>query len=205
MKLSQRIGKYTASLRQAVAGMPQSGTWRYTNSSPFPEQTAFFKATIKMTTAFYTHTDCLRHEMGDWHPEAPVRLQAIEDQLIASRIDQFLERREAPLASLEDIGRVHTGSAINRMLLQHANDLNLPLKLRIQVTSYDALCLMVDSGLGVALLPAAVASHHAKNLAIRVITLNETWARRELRICVRAYDALPVAAKLLVSHLRRDA
>jgi len=104
-----------------------------------------------------------------------------------------------------DFVGLHTGSAINRMLLQHANDLNLPLKLRIQVTSYDALCLMVDSGLGVALLPAAVASHHAKNLAIRIITLNETWARRELRICVRAYEALPVAAKLLVSHLRRDA
>lgn len=81
--------------------------------SPFPEQTAFFIATIKMTTAFYTHTDCLRHEMGDWHPEAPVRLQAIEDQLIASRIDQFLERREAPLAGLDDIGRVHTSGAIS--------------------------------------------------------------------------------------------
>jgi DNA-binding transcriptional LysR family regulator len=98
---------------------------------------------------------------------------------------------------------LHTGSAINRLLLQHANDLNLPLKLRIQVTSYDALCLMVDSGLGIALLPHAVARHHAKNLDIRIITLNESWARRELRICVRSYDALPVAAKLLVSHLRR--
>ena len=36
-----------------------------------------------MTTAFYTHADCQRHEMGDWHPETPLRLQAIEDQLIA--------------------------------------------------------------------------------------------------------------------------
>lgn len=65
-----------------------------------------------MTTALYTHADCQRHEMGDWHPESPLRLQAIEDQLISSRIDQFLERREAPLAAIADIARIHTPAAL---------------------------------------------------------------------------------------------
>lgn len=68
-----------------------------------------------MTTGFYTHTDCKRHEMGSWHPESPDRLQAIEDQLIASRIDQFLAHREAPAAALDDLERVHTGAAIRRI------------------------------------------------------------------------------------------
>jgi len=68
-----------------------------------------------MTTGFYTHADCKRHEMGEWHPESPARLQAIEDQLIASRIDPFLEHREAPAASLEDVARVHTAAAIGRI------------------------------------------------------------------------------------------
>ena len=35
-----------------------------------------------MTTAIYSHPDCQRHDMGDWHPESPARLQAIADQLI---------------------------------------------------------------------------------------------------------------------------
>lgn len=65
-----------------------------------------------MTTAFYTHPDCLRHEMGSWHPECPARLQAIEDQLIASRLDGLIERREAPAVDLEAIARVHTAAAI---------------------------------------------------------------------------------------------
>jgi len=65
-----------------------------------------------MTTAVYTHPECSRHEMGSWHPESPQRLQAIEDQLIASRIDVYLERREAPAAALADIRRVHSNSAI---------------------------------------------------------------------------------------------
>jgi acetoin utilization deacetylase AcuC-like enzyme len=65
-----------------------------------------------MTTAIFSHADCSRHEMGEWHPESPARLQAIDDQLIASRIDQLIERREAPLADLEAVARVHTPHAI---------------------------------------------------------------------------------------------
>lgn len=65
-----------------------------------------------MTTAIYTHPDCKRHEMGAWHPESPARLQAIEDQLIASRIDGFLDYREAPAADISAIARNHTAGAI---------------------------------------------------------------------------------------------
>ncbi|MGH8807606.1 MAG: histone deacetylase family protein [Noviherbaspirillum sp.] len=65
-----------------------------------------------MTTAIYTHPDCKRHEMGRWHPECPARLQAIEDQIIASRIDSLLEFREAPVVDLAAVERVHTAGAI---------------------------------------------------------------------------------------------
>lgn len=60
-----------------------------------------------MTVAYVTHADCLKHEMGAWHPERPERLTAIEDQLIASGIGQFLQRHDAPLASDEQLARVH--------------------------------------------------------------------------------------------------
>ena len=68
-----------------------------------------------MTTAFYTHADCQRHEMGSWHPEAPNRLQAIDDQLIASRIHTLLDHREAPSAQESDLARVHSTAAIARI------------------------------------------------------------------------------------------
>jgi acetoin utilization deacetylase AcuC-like enzyme len=60
-----------------------------------------------MPTAFVTHPDCLKHEMGAYHPERPERLAAIEDQLIASGVGQYLVRYEAPLASDEELARVH--------------------------------------------------------------------------------------------------
>jgi acetoin utilization deacetylase AcuC-like enzyme len=51
-----------------------------------------------MSTAIYSHPDCSLHEMGDWHPESPARLQAIEDQLILARLDGLIERRGGPPA-----------------------------------------------------------------------------------------------------------
>jgi acetoin utilization deacetylase AcuC-like enzyme len=65
-----------------------------------------------MSTAIYSHPDCRRHEMGEWHPESPARLQAIDDQLIAARLDGLVERREAPLAELPCIARNHSANAI---------------------------------------------------------------------------------------------
>jgi len=68
-----------------------------------------------MRTAFFSHPDCLLHEMGEWHPESPARLQAIQDQLIASGILPFLDCRDAPLASQAQLQRVHTPQAIARV------------------------------------------------------------------------------------------
>ena len=60
-----------------------------------------------MATAFITHPDCLKHDMGAGHPERPQRLSAIEDRLIEARIEPLLARYEAPLATDEQLARVH--------------------------------------------------------------------------------------------------
>lgn len=65
-----------------------------------------------MSTAFYSHPDCLLHEMGAWHPESPDRLTSINDQLIASRLIDYLVCREAPAANIAAIRRVHTQELI---------------------------------------------------------------------------------------------
>src|SRR5919205_4172351 len=60
-----------------------------------------------MPSVLVTHADCLRHDMGAHHPERPERLSAIEDQLITSGLAEHLERHEAPLATDEQLTRVH--------------------------------------------------------------------------------------------------
>lgn len=96
---------------------------------------------------------------------------------------------------------LHTGSAINLLLIKNASELNRSLKVRMQVTSYDALCLMVEAGLGIGILPKSSARPALASLGIRVLWLEEDWAQRSLSICVRSYPTLSVAARLLVDHL----
>jgi len=65
--------------------------------------------------AFISHPACLRHEMGEGHPERPERLAAIEDELLASRLDSFVVRAEAPEATREQLLRVHDAAYIDEL------------------------------------------------------------------------------------------
>ena len=60
-----------------------------------------------MTTLYFTHADCRRHEMGRWHPESPERLDAIQDHLLAIGLRDVLIEREAPLATAEQLALAH--------------------------------------------------------------------------------------------------
>jgi acetoin utilization deacetylase AcuC-like enzyme len=68
-----------------------------------------------VSLAFITHPDCLLHEMGEGHPERPERLAAIEERLLASRLDYVISRYEAPLATREQLLRVHDPDYVNRL------------------------------------------------------------------------------------------
>ena len=61
-----------------------------------------------MPTAFYSHPDCRRHDMGHGHPECPQRLDAIHDHLLATGLAATLEFREAPQVDLRDLERAHS-------------------------------------------------------------------------------------------------
>lgn len=69
-----------------------------------------------MATAFITHPDCWMHAMGAMHPERPDRLSAIQDRLIASGIDSLLSFYDAPLASIDELTRVHTPAYVDELM-----------------------------------------------------------------------------------------
>jgi acetoin utilization deacetylase AcuC-like enzyme len=68
-----------------------------------------------MTTAYITHADCLRHEMGLGHPECPDRLSAINEQMRSSGTLEALRSLEAPLADLDDFKRVHRADHVEHI------------------------------------------------------------------------------------------
>jgi len=66
-----------------------------------------------MTTAYISHPDCLRHEMGAGHPECPARLTAVNEHMRSCGLLDQLLCLEAPLAKADDLKRVHRSSYVD--------------------------------------------------------------------------------------------
>jgi acetoin utilization deacetylase AcuC-like enzyme len=66
-----------------------------------------------MATAYVTHPDCTRHDMGTGHPEQPARLAAIEQVLKAAQCWESLQHHDAPLATREQLLRAHRAAYVD--------------------------------------------------------------------------------------------
>jgi DNA-binding transcriptional LysR family regulator len=101
-----------------------------------------------------------------------------------------------------DIVGLDRSSAISRFLATKASNLGRPLRLRVQLRSFDAVCRLAEKNVAVGIVPHTTARAALKSMAIKVIELSDPWAVRELTICVRDVDTLPPFAQQLVEHMR---
>jgi DNA-binding transcriptional LysR family regulator len=93
-------------------------------------------------------------------------------------------------------------SALHRFLAGKAAPLGEPIRLRVQLRSFDAVCRLVAAGVGIGVAPLTTARRLSQTLPIAVIDLTDDWAIRDLTICVRRYDDLRPYARDLVSSLQ---
>ncbi len=98
-----------------------------------------------------------------------------------------------------------SGSAINQQLTNAAALAQRPWRLRIRVSGFDALCMLVASGLGVGILPESVARRFAITLGLKTCDLRDEWAERRFTICVRSRESLTTPALRLLEHLHQAA
>lgn len=68
-----------------------------------------------MPIALISHEDCLLHQMGKYHPEQPARITAINDELVRTGLCDVLKPYSAPLATSEQLLRVHDENYINHL------------------------------------------------------------------------------------------
>jgi len=104
----------------------------------------------------------------------------------------------------EDFVGLSPGSALQDHLARHAARAGRPLKLRVRLGGFDAVCRMVEQGVALAVVPETAARRCRRSIAIRAVPLADSWALRRLSICVRSLDVLPVHARRLVEHLAKD-
>jgi DNA-binding transcriptional LysR family regulator len=93
-------------------------------------------------------------------------------------------------------------SALQRFLAAKAAPSGRPLRLRVQLRSFDAVCRMVECRVGIGIVPETTARRVARTMGITAVALSDPWAVRELTICIRSFDDLPPYARQLVEHLR---
>jgi molybdate transport repressor ModE-like protein len=105
----------------------------------------------------------------------------------------------------QDFVGLDRASAIQRFLAAKALRVGRPLRLRVQLRSFDAVCRLVECKVGVGIVPETTARRVSKTMAIKAVALSDAWAVRDLTICVKSRDELPTYARQLVEHLRSNA
>lgn len=108
------------------------------------------------------------------------------------------------IASLDyDQVGLHANSSIYVAMHQAALAAGRAIRLRIHVTGLDAMCRMIENGLGVGVMPltAFELMGHGVGGRLASVALNDAWAERAISLVARDFSSLPVAARALVKHL----
>ena len=123
--------------------------------------------------------------------------------VVVPRGHAFESRRDIAFVDVLDeefVGLV-AGSALAEHLAWQATRLGRSLNPRIRLRGLDSVCRMVERGVGIAVVPETAARRCQRTMALGMLRLIDTWATRQLIVCVRGLDILPTHTRRLVAHL----
>jgi DNA-binding transcriptional LysR family regulator len=96
---------------------------------------------------------------------------------------------------------VQSGGALDRTLHDRAADARALLQVAVTVSSFDAVCRMVEAGLGIAVVPRSAATAYAGSRQFIRKPLAEPWAGRELRLYALRKVPRPRVAEVFIATL----
>ena len=99
----------------------------------------------------------------------------------------------------------HAESSLSALLADAARSVGVTLQQRVQASSFDAMCRLVETRLGITMLPEGVLEPHAAAGRLVVVSLKEPWAVRQMQLIVRDPEQLSPIARTLLDHLRQSA
>ena len=123
--------------------------------------------------------------------------------LVTSSSHRFASRQRITFAETldDDAVGMHQGSTLQTFLAQITDKLGKPLKLRVQLSSFDAMCRMIGAGVGVGIVPESAARRNQHSMSLALIELLDDWSVRERYVLVREREALPAYAQSLVDAI----
>jgi DNA-binding transcriptional LysR family regulator len=123
--------------------------------------------------------------------------------VVAARQHPVARRKRVKLAEIlqYDFVGAHADSSLHSWLTRAAAAAGSPLKLRVQLRSFDCMCRMIQANLGIGILPSLYVAPNLRAMKLAAVALDEPWAERKLALCVRDTASLPVLARKLIEHL----
>lgn len=110
---------------------------------------------------------------------------------------RFAQVVEQPLVSLYERSTLHS------FLAARVEEMGLPpLRPRVQVNSFEALCLMAEAGVGLAIAPESVARRYGNLMRIVAVPLSDSWAVRPRHLVLRDHAGAPAHLRDLVADIR---
>ncbi len=106
----------------------------------------------------------------------------------------------------EDHVGMHEGSTLHGFLSRVVEASGQPYRQRIRLHGFDAMCRMIEAGVGIGIVPESAARRHRRTMAIRLVELADDWSVRERYLLTRDGAELSTAARALgeavVAHFR---
>ena len=123
--------------------------------------------------------------------------------LVTAKNHPFARQKSIAFADTldEDAIGMNQHSTLQTFLAQVTEKLGKPLKLRIQLSSFDAMCRMIGAGVGVGIVPESAARRNRDAMGLALIELTDEWCVRERYILVRNQEKLPPYAQSLIDTL----
>lgn len=127
------------------------------------------------------------------------------DRLVAIVPRDHTLARESHIAFADTLDYDHVGlfatSSIYLRSHHSALQAGKTLKLRVHVPGFDAVCRMVQAGMGVGLIPDKAFDVLSHGMNLKAITLDDVWADRELILVARDSAKLSTTSQMMFDHL----
>ena len=123
--------------------------------------------------------------------------------LVVPRGHRLARRKRDAFAETlgDDAVGMHGGSTLQAFLSNITEELGRPLKLRIQVYGFDAMCRMIAAGVGVGVVPESAARRNIAQMDLVQVELTDAWRVRKRYILVRDGDVLATYARSLAQTI----
>ncbi|MGE8349800.1 MAG: LysR family transcriptional regulator [Pseudomonas protegens] len=99
-----------------------------------------------------------------------------------------------------DFVGLEDNAAITPLITEAAAAVSMPLRLRVQVRSFEAVCRLIAAGQGVGVLPQGAVQIFRKEMALRFIEIDDPWADRQMFLC-RRLEQPSLASRELFDYL----